>query len=327
LLPKSFGVKILARGGFVLRVVFMGSPPFAVPSLEYLVLGGYEIAAVYTQPDRTGGRGRKLAASPVKEAALALGLTVAQPESLKSSETFEQLAAFKPDIIVVAAFGQLLPKAVLELPRLGCLNVHPSLLPKFRGASPVAAAILAGEAFSGVSIMLLDEGMDSGPVLARAQVSIADSDTTASLGAKLSRVGAGLLGEVMVGWIRGELKPQPQDESQATYCQPITKDEGEIDWKLAAVEIWRRVRAFYPWPGSFTHWRGKTLKIIEATPLSPQTSAKVGEVVALDSGFGVGSGDGVLNILKVQLEGKQVLTAAEFLRGQRDFIGAVLPSK
>jgi methionyl-tRNA formyltransferase len=327
LLPKSFGVKILARGGFVLRVVFMGSPPFAVPSLEYLVLGGYEIAAVYTQPDRTGGRGRKLAASPVKEAALALGLTVAQPESLKSSETFEQLAAFKPDIIVVAAFGQLLPKAVLELPRLGCLNVHPSLLPKFRGASPVAAAILAGDEFSGVSIMLLDEGMDSGPVLARAQVAIADSDTTASLGAKLSRVGAGLLGEVMVGWIRGELKPQPQDESQAIYCQPITKDEGEIDWRLSALEIWRRVRAFYPWPGSFTRWRGKTLKIIEATPLSPPTKAKPGEVVALDVGFGVGSGDGVLNILRLQLEGKQALSAAEFLRGQRDFIGAVLPSK
>jgi methionyl-tRNA formyltransferase len=325
LLAKSFGVKILARGGFVLRVVFMGSPPFAVPSLEYLFLGGYEIAAVYTQPDRTGGWGRKLAASPVKEAALALGLTVVQPESLKASAAVEQLAGFKPDIIVVAAFGQLLPEAVLKLPKLGCLNVHPSLLPKFRGASPVAAAILAGEEFTGVSIMLLDEGMDTGPVLARAQVPIADSDTTASLGAKLSLVGAGLLGEVMVGWIRGELKPQPQDESQATYCQPITKDEGEIDWQLPAIEIWRRVRAFHPWPGSFTRWRGKTLKIIEAAPLSPQTPAKAGEVVALASGFGIGTGDGILKILRVQLEGKQALSAAEFLRGQRDFIGAVLP--
>jgi methionyl-tRNA formyltransferase len=309
-----------------LRVVFMGSPTFAVPSLEYLVLGGYEIAAVYSQPDRTGGRGRALAASPVKEAAQALGLTVVQPESLKAPGAVRQLADFKPDIIVVAAFGQLLPKAVLELPSLGCLNVHPSLLPRFRGASPVAAAILAGDEFSGVSIMLLDEGMDSGPVLARAQVPIADSDTTASLGAKLSLVGAGLLGEVMVGWIRGELKPQPQDESQATYCQPITKDEGGIDWKLSAIDIWRRVRAFYPWPGSFSRWRGRTLKIIEAAPLSPQKKAKAGEVVALDSGFGVGTGDGILNILRVQLEGKQALSAAEFLRGQRDFIGAVLPS-
>jgi methionyl-tRNA formyltransferase len=309
-----------------LRVVFMGSPAFAVPSLEYLVLGGYEIVAVYTQPDRTGGRGRRLAPSPVKQTALALGLTVVQPESLKAPQAVEQLAAFKPDIIVVAAFGQLLPKAVLELPEMGCLNIHPSLLPKFRGASPVPAAILAGEEFTGVSIMLLDEGMDSGPVLARAQVPIADSDTTASLGAKLSRVGAGLLGEVMVGWLRGEIKPQPQDESQTTYCQPITKDEGEIDWRLPVIDIWRRVRAFHPWPGCFTRWRGKTLKILEATPLSPQTSAKAGEVVALDAGLGIGSGDGMLNVLRVQLEGKQALSAAEFLRGQSDFIGAVLPS-
>jgi len=310
-----------------LRVVFMGSPRFAVPSLEYLVSSGYEVAAVYTQPDRTGGRGRRPTASPVKQAALALGLAVVQPGSLKAPEALEQLAGFRPDIIVVAAFGQLLPKAVLELPRLGCLNVHPSLLPRFRGASPVAAAILAGDGFSGVSIILLDEGMDSGPVLARAQIPVADVDTTASLGDKLSIVGVGLLGEALVGWIRGELSPQPQDEAQATYCNPIAKDEGEIDWQLSAIEIWRRVRAFYPWPGSYTRWRGKMLKVIEAMPLTAKTTAKAGEVVALDSGgFGIGSGDGILNVLRVQLEGKQALSAAEFLRGQRDFIGAVLPS-
>jgi methionyl-tRNA formyltransferase len=309
-----------------LRVIFMGSPGFAVPSLEYLVSAGYELT-VYTQPDRTGGRGRSLAASPVKEAASALGLTVVQPQSLKVPEATRQLADFKPDVIVVAAFGQLLPPPVLELPRLGCLNIHPSLLPKFRGASPLAAAILAGDEFSGVSIIRLDEGMDSGPVLGRAQIPIADSDTTASLGEKLSLVGAGLLGEVLVGWVRGEISPRPQDGTKATYCQPIAKDDGEIDWKLSAIEIWRRVRAFYPWPGSFSRWRGKTLKIIEAAPLSPQTPAKTGEVVALDSGgFGIGTGDGVLDVLRVQLEGKQVLSAAEFLRGRRDFIGAVLPS-
>jgi methionyl-tRNA formyltransferase len=310
-----------------LRVIFMGSPGFAVPSLEYLVSADYELAAVYTQPDRMGGRGRSLAASPVKEVASALGLRVVQPPSLKVPEAIEQLADFKPDVIVVAAFGQLLPKPVLELPRLGCLNIHPSLLPKFRGASPLAAAILAGDKFSGVSIIRLDEGMDSGPVLARAQIPIADSDTTASLGEKLSLVGAGLLGEVLVGWVRGEISPQPQDDTKATYCQPIAKEDGEIDWKLPALEIWRRVRAFYPWPGSFSRWRSRTLKIIEAAPLAPKTKAKVGEVVALDSGgFGIGTGDGILNILKLQLEGKQVLSAAEFLRGQRDFIGAVLPS-
>ena len=309
-----------------MRVVFMGSPSFAVPSLEYLVSSGYEVAAVYTQPDRAGGRGRSLVASPVKKAAGALGLTLLQPKSLKAPEVFEQLAGLKPDIIVVAAFGQLLPKPVLELPKLGCLNVHPSLLPKFRGASPVTAAILTGDEFTGVSIMLLDEGMDSGPVLAQAQVPIGDSDTTASLGAKLSLVGAGLLGEVLVGWVRGEIKARPQDDSKATYCTPITKDEGEIDWQLPAIEIWRRVRAFYPWPGSYTQLRGKALKVIEAAPLT-ETKARAGEVIALDSGgFGIGSGEGVLNVLRVQLEGKQALSAADFLRGQREFIGAVLPS-
>jgi len=310
-----------------LRVVFMGSPRFAVPTLEYLVSAGYEIAAVYTQPDRTGGRGRGLAASAVKQASEALGLPLVQPQSLKAPEAIKQLADFKPDVIVVAAFGQLLPKAVLELPRLGCLNVHPSLLPRFRGASPVAAAVLAGEEFSGVSIILLDEGMDSGPVLARAQIPVADTDTTASLGDKLSITGAGLLGEALVGWIRGELSPRPQDEAEATYCKPIAKDEGEINWRLSAIEIWRRVRAFYPWPGSYSRWRGKTLKVIEALPSTAKTPAKAGEVVALDSGgIGIGTGGGTLAILRVQLEGKQVLSAAEFLRGQRDFIGAVLPS-
>jgi methionyl-tRNA formyltransferase len=308
-----------------LRVVFMGSPGFAVPSLEYLVANGYELT-VYTQPDRTGGRGQSLVASPLKEAAAALNLRVVQPPSLKSPGELEQLADFKPDVIVVAAFGQLLPKPVLELPRLGCLNVHPSLLPSFRGASPVAAAILAGDTFTGVSIIWLDEGMDSGPVLARAQIPIADSDTTASLGEKLAIVGAALLGEALVGWMRGEISSRPQDETKASYCQPIAKEDGEIDWSLSALEIWRRVRAFYPWPGSYTKWRGRTLKIIEAAPLSGPAKAKAGEVVLNSGGFGIGTGEGILDVLRVQLEGKQALSAAEFLRGQRDFIGAVLPS-
>jgi methionyl-tRNA formyltransferase len=198
----------------------MGSPPFAVPSLDYLAASGYELVAVCTQPDRAVGRGRALATPAVKEAALALGLTVVQPESIRSPEAIVQLAAFKPDLIVVAAFGQLLPKAVLELPKLGCLNVHASLLPKFRGASPVAAAILAGEAFSGVSIMLIEEKLDSGPVLARAKVPIADNDTTASLGQKLSIVGAGLLGEALLGWLRGELEPQPRTNPRPATARP-----------------------------------------------------------------------------------------------------------
>ena len=312
-----------------MRLVFMGSPQFAVPTLEYLMAEKYQVAAVYTQPDRPAGRGRGLGASPVKQIAQAQGLTVVQPASLKAAGVVEQLGGFKPDVIVVAAFGQILPKPVLGLPGLGCLNVHPSLLPRFRGASPVASAILAGDDFSGVSIMLMDEGLDTGPVLARAQIPVSPQDTTGSLTAKLSWLGARLLGEVLVGWSRGELTPQPQNGAEATYCGSITKEEGEIDWCLPAVDIWRRVRAFNPWPGCYTRWRGKSLKIIEAAPLAGEGStAKAGEVVAVGSkaGFGVGTGDGILAVSKVQLEGKKAMPAAEFWRGQRDFLGVVLPS-
>jgi len=311
-----------------MRLVFMGSPQFAVPTLEHLLLDKYQVAAVYTQPDRPAGRGRGLVASPVKQIAQARGLTIVQPASLKAAGVVEQLGGFKPDVIVVAAFGQILPRTVLELPRLGCLNVHPSLLPRFRGASPVASAILAGDDFSGVSIMLMDEGLDTGPVLARAQLPVSPQDTTGSLTAKLSWLGARLLGEVLVGWSRGELIPKPQNGAEATYCGSIAKEEGEIDWRLPAVDIWRRVRAFNPWPGCYTRWRGKSLKIIEVGPLEEGSTAKTGEVVALNSkaGFGVGTGDGILAVSKVQLEGKKAMSAAEFWRGQRDFLGVVLPS-
>ena len=303
----------------------MGSPQFAVPPLEQLLDSGHQLAAVYTQPERPAGRGRGLAASPVKRLAQSRGLTVVQPPSLKEAGVLEQLAAFKPDVIVVAAFGQILPEPVLKLPRLGCLNIHPSLLPRYRGASPVAAAILAGDQFSGVSIMVMDRGLDTGPVLARAQIPILDRDTTGSLTAKLSSLGALMLGEVLVGWSRGELTPQPQNQAEAIYCDPIRKEEGEIDWRLPAVDIWRRVRAFNPWPGGYTRWRGKTLKIIEAVPVDGEKAAKAGEVVSLEEGFGVGTGDGVLGVVRVQLEGKKELSAAEFRRGQREFIGTALP--
>jgi methionyl-tRNA formyltransferase len=310
-----------------LRLVFMGSPRFAVPPLEYLLAEKYQVAAVYTQPDQLAGRGRSLLASPVKQAAAARGLRVVQPASLKAAGALERLKGLEPDVIVVAAFGQILPRSVLALPRLGCINIHPSLLPRFRGASPVASAILAGEDFTGVSIMVMDEGLDTGPVLARAQTPISPGDTTGSLTARLSWLGAWLLGEVLVGWSRGELTPRPQNDDEATYCNPIAKGEGEIDWRLPAADIWRRVRAFNPWPGCYTRWRGKSLKIIEAAPLDEASPAKAGEVVALESkaGFGVATGDGILGVYRVQLEGKKAMSAGEFLRGQREFIGAVLP--
>ena len=229
-----------------LRIVFMGTPEFAVPSLNYLILNHYEIMAVYTQPDRPAGRGRTQVSLPVKEAALKWQLPVVQSVSLKSAEAALRLADFHPDVIVVAAFGQILPQSVLDIPRCGCLNIHPSLLPRFRGASPVAAAILAGEEFTGVSIMLMDSGLDTGPVLARAAVSVSPQDNTGSLTGKLSLVAAWLLQEALVGWWRHEIAPQPQNEAEATYSAHITKEEGEIDWNLPAVAIWRRVRAFNP---------------------------------------------------------------------------------
>jgi len=306
----------------------MGTPEFSVPALEHLMLNQYQVAAVYTQPDKPAGRGRSLVPSPVKRAALTWELPVVQPISLKGAEVVEQLAGFHPDVIVVAAFGQILPQSVLDIPGHGCINIHPSLLPGFRGASPVATAILAGDEFTGVSIMLMDKGLDTGPVLARAQIPISRQDNVGSLTDKLSLIGAQLLLEVLPRWLRGELTPQPQKEAEATYSAPISKGDGEIDWHLPAVDIWQRVRAFYPWPGCFTRWRGKQLKIIEAVPLPGRRTAEVGQVVATEAteaAFGIGTGDGILGVLKVQLEGKQVMPAAEFLRGQRQLIGAILP--
>jgi len=310
-----------------LKVLFIGTPEFAVTPLEYLTINQYQVVAVCTQPDKLAGRGRSLVPPPVKKAALAWNLPVVQPVSLKKADVVAQLADLHPDVIVVAAFGQILPQSVLDIPAYGCINIHPSLLPRHRGASPVTAAILAGDEFTGVSIMLMDSGLDTGPVLARAPISISPQDTTGSLTGKLSLTAAHLIQEVLIRWSRGEVTPQPQNEAEATYSQPITKEDGEIDWQLSAVDIWRRVRAFQPWPGCFTGWQGKRLEIIEAVPLPGEGDFEVGQVVALSKGraaFGVGTGDGVLGVLKVQLEGKRAMPAAEFLRGQRQFIGAVL---
>ncbi len=311
-----------------MRVVFMGTPDFAVPPLEQLMRNHYQVVAAYTPPDKPAGRGRSLQPSPVKRAALAWQVPVVQPASLTEAATVAQLADLRPDIIVVAAYGQLLPRPVLELPKYGCINIHPSLLPRYRGASPVVAAILAGEEFTGVSIMLLDEGLDTGPVLARAAVAISRGDNTGSLTGKLAQVAARLLTEVVVRWSRGEIIPRPQEEAEATYCGTITKQDGEIDWNLSAVEIWRRVRAFTPWPGSYTWWQGKQFRIIKAEPL-PGGDLAPGQVTVLPEGqaaFGVGTGDGVLGVIRVQPAGKRAMAAAEFLRGHRDFIRAVLPS-
>ncbi|MEE8353763.1 MAG: methionyl-tRNA formyltransferase [Dehalococcoidales bacterium] len=315
-----------------MRVVYMGTPEFSVLPLERLLEEGYRVAAVYTQPDRPAGRQRAPAPPPVKVAAAARGIPVMQPASLRSAAA--EIAALHPDVLVVAAFGQILRQPVLEAAPLGGVNIHPSLLPSYRGMSPVPAAILAGDRFTGVSIMQMDRGMDTGPVLGRGRIPIADSDTTGSLTSKLSVVAAMLLLEVLPRLASGEIVAQPQENAAASYAGEIDAGAGEIDWRRPAEEIWRRVRAFEPWPGSHTTWRGKRLKIVAATPCRPAPgqagiTGLTGQVVALPgkpSRLAVVTGDGALELTGLQLAGKRTMAAGEFLLGQREFAGAVLPS-
>lgn len=311
-----------------MRIVFMGTPQFGVPALEQLTQGEHQVVAVYTQPDRPVGRGRISTPSAVKRTALAHGLPVFQPPSLKATAEVERLAEVKPDVIVVAAFGQLLSQQVLDIPPFGCLNVHPSLLPRHRGAAPVPAAILGGDEQTGVTIMLMDVGLDTGPILAQKAIPIEPEDTAESLGAKLAQLGAELLGQTLPLWLDHCLTPQPQDEENATHSRPIAKGEGEIDWRLSAIELWRRVRAFYPWPGCYTRWRGKQLKLLQAIPLPGGQGLEPGRVISplpeQGAVFGVATGSGILGLRQVQLEGRRAMTAEEFLRGQRGFIGELL---
>jgi len=308
-----------------MRLVFMGTPEFAVAPLRNLVLNSYEVAAVYTKKDKLAGRGRELSFSAVKREALALGLKVVQPGSLRKPEALAELAGFAPDVIVVAAFGQILPPEVLALPRFGCINIHPSLLSRHRGAAPIVSTILAGDTWGGVSIMKMDKGLDTGPVLTRAQALVRDDDTTETLSDRLSLMSAHMLADILPAWVRGEIKPQPQDNALATYFKPIAKDAGEIDWKLPSVQLWRQVRAYQPWPGSFTRFNGKVLKILEAWPTECASPNPVGTVVALGKGCGVVTGRGLLELHRLQIEGKQAMSAGDFVRGQRQFVGVILP--
>ncbi len=312
-----------------LRVVFMGTPAIAVPSLDALVADGQRVVAVVTQPDRAAGRGRRVAPSPVKEAAQRHGLTVLQPPSLRSPEVVEALRQLDPDAIVVAAFGQILRPAVLAVPRLGCLNVHPSLLPKLRGASPINFAILEGLPITGVTIMLMDRGMDTGPILTQVAEEIRPDDDAETLGRRLAAIGASLLVSTLHAWAEGRIAPRSQDDSQATYTRPLEREDGLVDWARPAAEIARRARAFYPWPGAYTHWDGKTLKLlrVRAEPAAPAAVAP-GVVAGLDRGgrpgLLVATGEDVLAVERLQIEGRRPMSADEFVRGQPGIVGARL---
>lgn len=306
------------------RLVFMGTPDFAVPILRSLI-DRYEVVGVVTRPDRATGRGRKVVPSPVKEFALAHGLRILQPKSLRRPEVVAGLEELKPQLIIVAAYGQILPPQVLTLPPLGCINVHPSLLPKYRGPSPVAGAILAGETETGVTLFLMGEGMDTGPILAQRRIEIETEDSRGSLSDKLSRLGAELLLETLPRWIEGEIVPQPQDDSRATYTKLISKGEGLIDWSRPAVEVWRRCRAYHPWPSAYTYWQGRLFKVLRARALPGWSGGEEpGRVMRLPEGIGVSAGEGVLLLEEVQLAGKKAMSSEEFSRGQRGFLGSVL---
>lgn len=313
------------------RIIFMGTPEFALPTLRALI-EHYEVVGVVTQPDRPAGRGRSLRPPPVKQAALAHGLPVYQSKSLRSPQAVTHLREWAPDVIVTAATGHILTAEVLALPTRGTLNVHASLLPRWRGAAPIQAAILAGDTETGVTIMCTDEGLDTGPILSQRAIPIALRETAASLHDKLAQLGAELLLETLPRWLSGELTPHPQPPTGATVARQIRKENGLIDWERPALEIDRQVRAFTPWPGAYTFWGKRRLIIAAAFPLPSLSLPSVvgrkayrpGAVVEHNDFPAVTTGQGVLRLDQVQLAGKRELSGVEFIRGRPDFIGAWL---
>jgi len=317
------------------RIVFMGSPDFALPVLRRLLESTHEVVAVYTQPDRPAGRGRALQAPPAKTLALAHGVPVLQPARVSAPDSVEELAKLAPDLIVTAAYGQILKQPVLDVPRRGVLNVHASLLPRHRGAAPVAAAILAGDEETGITILQTELALDAGPILAQRRVPISPQDTTGTLTERLAEEGADLLMEALPAWLSGSLAPTSQDASVATYAPTLHKEDGRVDWGLPAEDIWRRVRAFTPWPGAFTYLDGQPLRLLDTWPLAApaggggdegQPAGTVipcppGAAVPGQVGFAVATGRGLLAIMRLQLAGRRALPAADFLRGQRGLMG------
>lgn len=313
-----------------IRVVFLGTPDFAVPALQALIAApAIAVVLVVTQPDRPAGRGRQLAASAVKQVASAHAIDILQPERLRGPEVLERLRAAAADLFVIAAFGQILRQAVLDIPRYGCLNVHPSLLPQHRGPSPIATAILDGDPVTGMTIMLTDRGMDTGPILMQQELPLDPGETTASFTPRLAALGASLLVRTIPEWIAGRIVPQPQDDALATVTRTFVKDDGAIDWSRSAAAIGRQVRAFNPWPRAYTSARGKRLLILGArvvadTADTPDT-ALPGTVVGTSvDGPLVAAGDGLVVLSEVQPEGKRALPGRDFVRGNAAFIGSRL---
>jgi methionyl-tRNA formyltransferase len=296
----------------------MGSPEFALPTLRALA-ARYPVVGVVTQPDRPAGRGRALTPPPVKQLAQSLALPVIQPRRLREPDAMEQLRAWAPELIVVAAFGQILRPEVLELPPGGCINVHASLLPRWRGAAPVQAALLHGDRQTGITIMRMDPGIDTGPILSQRAINIEPQETAGELAARLAQIGADLLIETLPAYFSGELQPTTQDDRLATYAPMLEKAEGQLDFSQPAATLACRVRAFNPWPGAFTHWQGATLKVHHAraveTAIGPEMEA--GQTTILHGQPAVVTGQGWLVLEQVQLAGKKLISGKDFLQGAR----------
>lgn len=300
-----------------MRVVFCGTPQFAVPSLESLVLNNFDVRLVVTQPDRPQGRGMEMTASPVKKTAIQFGLPVAQPDKIKKNEEFQQqLRQIDPECIVVVGYGRIVPPWMLQLPRLGNINVHGSLLPKYRGAAPIQWAIAKGETVTGVTTMLLDEGLDTGNILLQRELPILPDDTSVSLAPRLATIGADLLVETLRGLERGSITGIPQDNSEATLAPILAREDGLINFQMSAEEIYNRMRGFQPWPAAYTQFRGKNLKLVTAHPAHEGFTLAEGEMKVQGDRLFAGCGfNSSLELLQVQPEGKKALSAREFING------------
>lgn len=294
-----------------MRLIYLGTPAFAVPTLEKIVAAGHEVLAVFTQPDRPKGRGQKDAMPPVKEAALKLGLTVLQPERVRRPEAVEQLRAMAPEAMVVVGYGQIIPRSILDIPPNGIINVHASLLPKYRGAAPIQWAIARGESSTGVTTMRINAGLDTGGMLLKWQTAIGEQETAIELSVRLAVAGADLLVRTLEEL--PNIRPEPQDDAQATLAPILKREDGHADWSKPAREILNRVRGFVPWPGCYGFLRGQRLHIWQAAP--SEMTLQPGEIALEGRRMFAGCGDGAIELLEVQLEGKKRMAASAFLNG------------
>jgi len=302
-----------------LNLIFAGTPEFAAEHLQALIDSEHRVVAVYSQPDRPAGRGRKLTASPVKSLALAHQIPVLQPINFKSDAAQTELAALQADLMVVVAYGLILPQVILDTPRLGCVNVHASLLPRWRGAAPIHRALLADDAQTGITIMQMDAGLDTGDALVTVACDILPTDSSAILHDRLIELGAPALLQALNQLETAATQPVAQNSAQATYAHKLEKTEGQIDWSDSAEQIDRQIRGLTPWPGAFTHWQGETVRLHQASLPGQSSEAAPGSLVAMTKvGFDVATGDGVLRLEKLQLPGKKAMSASDLLNARRD---------